>query len=243
VLGINDRVELARVERILRLRKAESLMRDGVTVVNPEVTYIDDSVTVGCDTVIEPGVSLLGATRVGRDCRLGAYGTIADSEIDDRVIVRPCSVIISSTVGADVTVGPFAHLRDGAVLEADSRIGNFVEVKKSRVGRGSKASHLTYLGDAELGQGVNIGAGTVTCNYDGQRKNPTSIEEGAFIGSGTMLVAPVRVGRRSYVAAGSTITEDVPPDSLALGRARQVVKEGWAKKKGGPTTNKSREKA
>ena len=243
VLGINDRVELARVERILRLRKAESLMRDGVTVVNPEVTYIDDSVTVGCDTVIEPGVSLLGATRVGRDCRLGAYGTIADSEIDDRVIVRPYSVIISSTVGADVTVGPFAHLRDGAVLEAGSRIGNFVEVKKSRVGRGSKASHLTYLGDAELGQGVNIGAGTVTCNYDGQRKNPTSIEEGAFIGSGTMLVAPVRVGRRSYVAAGSTITEDVPPDSLALGRARQVVKEGWAKKKGGPATNKSREKA
>lgn len=243
VLGVNDRVELARVEGILRLRKAESLMRDGVTVVNPEVTYIDDAVTVGCDTVIEPGVSLLGRTRVGRDCRLGAYGTITDSEIGDRVIVRPCSVITSSAVGADATVGPFAHLRDGAVLGAGSRIGNFVEVKKSRIGRGSKASHLTYLGDAELGEGVNIGAGTVTCNYDGKNKNPTSIEEGAFIGSGTMLVAPVRVGRGSYVAAGSTITEDVPPDSLALGRARQVVKEGWAKRKGESAVKKPRDKA
>jgi bifunctional UDP-N-acetylglucosamine pyrophosphorylase/glucosamine-1-phosphate N-acetyltransferase len=152
-------------------------------------------------------------------------------------------VITSSTVGPEVIVGPFAHLRDGAVLEAGSRIGNFVEVKKSRIVRGSKVSHLTYLGDAELGERVNIGAGTVTCNYDGQRKNPTSIGEGAFIGSGTMLVAPVRVGRGSYVAAGSTITEDVPPDSLALGRARQVVKEGWAKKKGERPAKQSSEKA
>ena len=232
VLGVNDRAELSRVERILRLRKAESLMRDGATLVNPDVTYIDDAVTVGCDTVIEPGVSLLGETRVGRDCRLGPYCTITDSELGDRVAVRACSVITSSAVAGDVSVGPFAHLRDGAIVEAGARIGNFVEVKKSRIGRGSKASHLTYLGDAEIGDGVNIGAGTVTCNYDGQRKNPTSIEDGAFIGSGTMLVAPVQVGRGSYVAAGSTITEDVPPDSLALGRARQVVKEGWAKKKG-----------
>jgi bifunctional UDP-N-acetylglucosamine pyrophosphorylase / glucosamine-1-phosphate N-acetyltransferase len=242
VVGVNDRVELAQAERILRLRKAESVMRDGVTLVNPEVTYIDDAVTVGCDTVIEPGVSLLGETRVGRDCRLGAYSTITDSEIGDRVIVRPCSVIMSSAVGADAMVGPFAHLRPGAILEENSRIGNFVEVKKSRIGRGSKASHLTYLGDADLGEGVNIGAGTVTCNYDGKNKNPTSIGEGAFIGSGTMLVAPVRVGRGSYVAAGSTITEDVPPDSLALGRARQVIKEGWVKKKGEPPVKKSSER-
>ena len=239
VMGVNDRVELARVEHILRLRKAESLMRDGVTVVNPEVTYIDDAVTVGCDTVIEPGVSLLGETRVGRDCRLGPYSTITDSEIGDRVTVRANSVIATSAVAADVTIGPFAHLRDGAVVESGARIGNFVEVKKSRIGRGSKASHLTYLGDADLGEGVNIGAGTVTCNYDGVRKNPTSIGDGSFIGSGTMLVAPVRVGRGSYVAAGSTITENVPEDSLALGRARQVVKEGWAKKKTEAAVEKS----
>jgi bifunctional UDP-N-acetylglucosamine pyrophosphorylase / glucosamine-1-phosphate N-acetyltransferase len=231
VLGINDRVELARIERILRLRKAEALMREGVTIVSPEVTYIDDTVTVGPDTVIQPGVSLLGETQIGRDCLIRPYCMVTDSVIGDRVTVRPCCVLSGSTVGPDTILGPFAHVRDGAVLEAGARIGNFVEIKKSRIGHGTKAWHLTYLGDAELGREVNIGAGTVTCNYDGERKHPTVIEDGVFIGSGSMLVAPVRIGQGSYVAAGSTITEDVPPDSLAVGRARQAVKQNWVKEK------------
>jgi bifunctional UDP-N-acetylglucosamine pyrophosphorylase/glucosamine-1-phosphate N-acetyltransferase len=232
VLGVNDRLELAQMERILRLRKAEALMRDGVTIVNPGCTYIDEQVEVGRDTVIEPGVSLLGATRVGNACALRPYSTIIDSVLGDRVTVRPYCMIRACEIGPDVILGPFAHLRDGAVIEQNARIGNFVEVKKSHVGRGTKASHLTYLGDATLGEGVNIGAGTVTCNYDGEKKNPTLIEDGVFVGSGSMLVAPVRIGRGSYVAAGSTITEDVPPESLALGRARQSNKEGWARTRG-----------
>ena len=231
VLGVNDRVELAQVERVLRLGKAHALMRDGVTIVDPETTYIDDAVTVGQDTVIEPGVSLLGGTEVGRDCLLRPYSTVSDSVLGDRVTVRPCCVIAGSTIGSDAILGPFAHVRDGALLEPESRVGNFVEVKKSRIGRGSKAWHLAYLGDAELGKGINIGAGTVTCNYDGERKHATVIEDGVFIGSGSMLVAPVRIGSRSYVAAGSTITESVPPDSLAIGRARQTVKQDWVKEK------------
>ena len=232
VLGVNDRVELAQMEKVLRRRKAEALMRDGVTIVNPECTYIDDPVEVGRDTVIEPGVSLLGTTRVGSACALRPYSTIIDSVLGDRVAVRPYCMIRACEIRADVILGPFAHLRDGAVIEQNARIGNFVEVKKSRVGRGTKASHLSYLGDAVLGEEVNVGAGTVTCNYDGEKKNPTHIEDGVFVGSGSMLVAPVRIGKGSYVAAGSTITEDVPPESLALGRARQTNKEGWARTRG-----------
>ncbi len=232
VLGINDRVELAQIEKVLRLRKAETLMRAGVTVVNPEATTIDEDVEVGADTIIEQGVSLLGATRVGRACLLRPYSTIGNSLLGDRVTVRPCCVLYGCEIASDVMIGPFAHLRDGAVIEQEARVGNFVEVKKSRLGRGSKACHLTYLGDATLGAKVNVGAGTVTCNYDGEKKNPTVIEDGCFIGSGTMLVAPVKIGKGSYVGAGSTITEDVPPDSLALGRARQLTKEGWVKTRG-----------
>ncbi len=231
VLGVNDRIELAAVERILRLRKAYSLMRDGVTIVNPEATYIDDAVTVGRDTVIEPGVSLLGATRVGSECLLRPYSTITDSTLGDRVTVRPVCIITASEIGSDSILGPFAHVRDGGVLEPESRIGNFVEVKKSRIGRGTKAWHLTYLGDADLGEEANIGAGTVTCNYDGVNKNTTYIEDGVFIGSGTMLVAPVRVGRGAYVAAGSTITQDVPAGALGIGRAPQVVKPNWVEER------------
>jgi bifunctional UDP-N-acetylglucosamine pyrophosphorylase/glucosamine-1-phosphate N-acetyltransferase len=231
VLGVNDRVELAQMEKLLRLRKAETLMRDGVTVVNPEATYIDPDVEVGQDSVIEPGASLLGRTRLGSACHIQSYCTITDSSLADRVTVRPCSVIANSEIASGVTIGPFAHLRDGAVIEEDARIGNFVEVKKSRLGRGTKALHLTYLGDATLGENANIGAGTVTCNYDGVRKNPTVIEDGVFIGSGNMLVAPVRIGKGSYTAAGSAITEDVPPDSLAIARSRQVTRKGWAKAK------------
>lgn len=232
VLGVNDRVELAQIEKLLRLRKAEALMRDGVTVVNPEATYIDAEVEVGQDTVIEPGASLLGRTRLGRACHIQSYCTITDSWLADRVTVRPCSVIADSKIASGVTIGPFAHLRDGAVIEENARIGNYVEVKKSRVGRGTKALHLTYLGDATLGENANIGAGTVTCNYDGVKKNPTVIEDGVFIGSGNMLVAPVRIGKGSYTAAGSAITEDVPPDSLAIARSRQVTRKGWAKDRG-----------
>jgi bifunctional UDP-N-acetylglucosamine pyrophosphorylase / glucosamine-1-phosphate N-acetyltransferase len=231
VLGVNDRVELAPVERILRLRKAESLMRDGVTIVNPEATYIDDTVTVGRDTVIEPGVSLLGSTTIGSECLLRPYSTISDSTLGDRVTVRPVCVISASQIGPDAMVGPFAHVRDGGVIGPETRIGNFVEVKKSRVGRGSKAGHLTYLGNADLGENANIGAGTVTCNYDGVNKNATYIEDGVFIGSGSMLVAPVRIGRGAYVAAGSTITQDVPAGALGIGRAQQVVKEGWVEER------------
>jgi bifunctional UDP-N-acetylglucosamine pyrophosphorylase / glucosamine-1-phosphate N-acetyltransferase len=231
VLGVNDRVELARVEKTLRLRKAETLMRDGVTIVDPHVTYIDDAVQVGQETVIEPGVSLLGSTRVGRNCLLRAYSTITDSTLDDNVTVRQNCVVSSSKIASGVVLGPFAHLRDGAVIAQGAELGNFVEVKKSWVGQGSKARHLTYLGDATLGEQVNVGAGTVTCNYDGEKKNATQIEDGAFIGSGTMLVAPVRIGKNSYVAAGSTITDEVPAESLALGRARQINKEGWARER------------
>jgi bifunctional UDP-N-acetylglucosamine pyrophosphorylase/glucosamine-1-phosphate N-acetyltransferase len=232
VLGVNDRVELAQIEKLLRLRKAERLMRDGVTVVNPEATYIDPDVEVGQDSVIEPGASLLGRTRLGSACHIQSYCTITDSSLGDGVTVRPCSVISNSGIAPGATIGPFAHLRDGAVIEENARIGNFVEVKKSRVGRGAKALHLTYLGDATLGEKANIGAGTVTCNYDGVNKNPTFIEDGVFIGSGNMLVAPVRIGKGSYTAAGSTITEDVPPDSLAVARSPQITKLGWVKERG-----------
>jgi bifunctional UDP-N-acetylglucosamine pyrophosphorylase/glucosamine-1-phosphate N-acetyltransferase len=230
-LGINDRAELARAERTLRLRMAETLMKAGVTISNPEETYIDADVEIGPDTVIDPGVSLRGRTRIGSGCRLEPYSTITDSLLADGITVRPCCVITNSEIGAGVTVGPFAHVRDGALIEPTARIGNFVEVKKSKIGKGAKALHLTYLGDATVGERANIGAGTITCNYDGEKKNPTTIEDEVFIGSGNMLVAPVRVGKGSYTAAGSTITEDVPPESLAVGRARQVNKEGWARER------------
>jgi bifunctional UDP-N-acetylglucosamine pyrophosphorylase/glucosamine-1-phosphate N-acetyltransferase len=230
VLGVNDRVDLARMERILRVQKAEALMREGVTIVDPEATYIDAGVEVGNDTVIEPGVSLLGSTRIGRGCTVRVHSTLADTILGDRVLVRPNTMVTGCKIGSDVILGPFARLRDGAVIEHEARIGNFVEVKKSRVGRGTRAWHLTYLGDANLGEQVNVGAGTVTCNYDGTKKNPTEIEDGVFIGSGSMLVAPVKIGKGSYVAAGSAVTEDVPAESLAVGRARQVNKEGWVRK-------------
>ncbi len=231
VAGINDRVDLALMEKILRQRKAKSLMWEGVTVVDPEATYIDEDVEVGADTVIEPGTSLLGRTRVGRAASIGPHSTVIDSVLGDRVTVKPYSLVSASELHAGASVGPYGHVRESSVIGSQARIGNFVEVKKSRIGRGTKSLHLTYLGDATLGERVNIGAGTVTCNYDGAKKHPTVIDDGTFIGSGTMLVAPVNVGKGSYVAAGSTITEDVPPESLALGRARQVTKEGWARRR------------
>jgi bifunctional UDP-N-acetylglucosamine pyrophosphorylase/glucosamine-1-phosphate N-acetyltransferase len=227
-VGINDRAQLAEAGKMLRLRRALHWMREGVTVTAPELTYIDEEVIIGCDTVIEPGVSLRGKTQVGSGCRLEPYSTITDSQLGDRVTVRQSCVITNSKVSSGVALGPFAHLREGAVIEDGARIGNFVEVKRSTVGAGTKAQHLTYLGDATIGARSNIGAGTITCNYDGKKKNPTTIGDDVFIGSGNMLVAPVSVGSGSYTAAGSTITKDVPPESLAIERGQQVNKEGWA---------------
>jgi bifunctional UDP-N-acetylglucosamine pyrophosphorylase / glucosamine-1-phosphate N-acetyltransferase len=236
VLGVNDRVELAKVEKLLRRRKAEALMRAGVTIADPRTTVIDEPVEIGRDTRIEAGVQILGQSHVGRDCVLQPYSLLTNARLGDSVTVRSFCVITESEVQAGSVVGPFAQLRDGAVIGERARIGNFVEVKKSAVGPHAKSLHLTYLGDAKLGAGVNVGAGVVTCNYDGERKHPTIVEDGVFVGSGSMLVAPIRIGKGSYVAAGSTLTEDVPPESLALGRARQVNKEGWVrerKNKGG----------
>lgn len=231
VVGINNRVELARVDAVLRERKARELMLSGVTILRPETVLLDPDVEVGTDTVIEPGVALLGATRVGKDCRLGAFSVIADSVLGDRVTIRPSSNIAESQIASGAAIGPFAHLRPGSEIGPEARIGNFVEVKKTRVGRGSKAQHLTYLGDATIGENVNVGAGTITVNYDGVKKHPTVVEDGAFIGSGSNLIAPVRVGRNAFVAAGSTITDEVPPDSLAIARGRQVNKPGWVSKR------------
>jgi bifunctional UDP-N-acetylglucosamine pyrophosphorylase/glucosamine-1-phosphate N-acetyltransferase len=243
VSGINDREQLSVVEKTLRMQKAVALMEAGVTITDPASTYIDEEVEIGPDTTIEPGVTLCGRTRLGSGCHVEANSTLTDSVMGDNVTVRPCCVISNCEIGASVTIGPFAHLRNGAVIDSEVRIGNFVEVKKSKIGKGSKALHLTYLGDATLGERVNVGAGTITCNYDGEKKNPTTIEDEVFIGSGNMLVAPVRVGKGAYTAAGSTITRDVPPGSLAIERSPQVIKEDWARqrkrvKSGEPPTSK-----
>jgi bifunctional UDP-N-acetylglucosamine pyrophosphorylase/glucosamine-1-phosphate N-acetyltransferase len=231
VLGINTRAELALVDRILRERKARQLMLDGVTIEKPETVTIDAGVTVGMDSVIGPFAQLLGHTAIGEDCRVGACSIVRDSRLAAGVQVAPFTMVDSSELETGVRVGPYARLRMSAHLEAGAVVGNFVEVKKSRIGAKAKSQHLAYLGDANIGKGVNVGAGTITCNYDGERKHPTIIGDGAFIGSNSTLVAPVEIGAGSYVAAGSVITENVPPDALALGRARQVVKEEWAKKR------------
>ncbi|MGH9415846.1 MAG: bifunctional UDP-N-acetylglucosamine diphosphorylase/glucosamine-1-phosphate N-acetyltransferase GlmU [Terriglobales bacterium] len=227
-LGVNDRRELAELDRQLRRRKLHELMAAGVGVELPDTVVVDPEVEVGADTVLEAGVQLLGATRVGAGCRIRSYSIVTDCEISDGVTVRPHCVLESARVESGATLGPFTRLREGAHIGAGAHIGNFVEVKKSRVGRGSKANHLAYLGDATIGEGANIGAGTITCNYDGAAKHATAIGDGAFIGSNATLVAPVEIGAGAYVAAGSVITESVPADALALGRARQAAKPGWA---------------
>jgi bifunctional UDP-N-acetylglucosamine pyrophosphorylase/glucosamine-1-phosphate N-acetyltransferase len=192
---------------------------------------IDSDVEVSADTVIEPFVQILGRSRIGAGCRIRSFSIISDSQIAENILVRPGCIIDQSQIGAGAILGPYSHLRPGSEIGESAHVGNFVETKKVRFGRGSKANHLTYLGDAEIGDGVNVGAGTITCNYDGTNKHQTIIEDGSFIGSDSTLVAPVRVGRGAYVAAGSSITEDVPEDSLAIGRSRQVVKEGWASRR------------
>jgi bifunctional UDP-N-acetylglucosamine pyrophosphorylase / glucosamine-1-phosphate N-acetyltransferase len=229
--GVNDRGDLARAERALQAREVERLLAAGVTVRDPSRMVVEAGVEVGADSELHPDVTLLGATRLGSGVVLHQGAWVRDSELADGVVVLPYSVLDGARVGPGCQVGPFARLRPGAELGEKVRVGNFVEVKKSVLGDGVKANHLAYLGDATVGPGANIGAGAVTCNYDGVNKHRTEIGAGAFVGSDTMLVAPVRVGERSVTGAGSVITEDVPADSLALGRARQRNLVGWVAKR------------
>jgi len=231
VLGSNTRTEMMVLDARLRLVKCRELLENGVTIFYPHTCVIDSDVEVGADTIIEPFVQLLGSTKIGADCRIRSYSVIGNSVLGDRVTVKPGTIMEDSRIGAGAVVGPYSHLRPGSDVGEGAHVGNFVETKKIKLGKGSKANHLSYLGDAEIGEGVNIGAGTITCNYDGVNKHKTVIEDGVFIGSDSTLVAPVKIGRGAYVAAASCITEDVPADALALGRARQSVKEGWARAK------------
>jgi bifunctional UDP-N-acetylglucosamine pyrophosphorylase / glucosamine-1-phosphate N-acetyltransferase len=231
VLGGNTRAELADIDEKMRLAKCRQLMAEGVTIFYPGTCVIDADVEIAPDTVIEPYVQLLGKTGIGTACRIRSYCVIRDTEIGDGVLVRPGCVMEEARIAHGAVVGPYSHLRPGSEIGEGAHVGNFVETKKIKLGKGSKANHLTYLGDAEIGAGVNIGAGTITCNYDGIHKHTTVIEDGVFIGSDSTLVAPVRVGKGSYVGAASCITDDVPEDALAVARARQIVKEAWAREK------------
>ncbi|WP_448535345.1 bifunctional UDP-N-acetylglucosamine diphosphorylase/glucosamine-1-phosphate N-acetyltransferase GlmU [Pseudothermotoga sp.] len=229
-LGVNDRVQLALAQKLKQREILERLMLNGVTVVDPDSTYVEADVEVGCDTVLYPMTFLLGKTKIGEQCVIGPMARIEDCTVGNRVRIIS-SDCVGATIEDDVSVGPFARLREGTVLKSNVKIGNFVEVKNSKIGSRSKAQHLTYLGDATVGEDVNVGAGTITCNFDGKRKNPTFIEDEAFIGSNSCLIAPVRIGRGAFVAAGSVITEDVPEWSLAIARSRQTIKPGWVIKK------------
>src|SRR4029077_6602215 len=231
VLGCNTRADLAEVDRIFRERKRNALMDAGVTIQLPETVLIDPDVTAGEDTIIEPGVQLLGKTKIGARCTIRTGSVLTDAILGDEVTVEPHCVVVESRLEDNVTVGPFARLRIGTHLKSGARIGNFVETKKAIIGEGAKVPHLTYLGDAKVGPKSNIGAGTITCNYDGFHKHPTIIGKGVFIVSDSVLVAPVRIGDGAYVAAGSTITENVPSQGLGIARGRQVNKPGWAAKK------------
>jgi bifunctional UDP-N-acetylglucosamine pyrophosphorylase/glucosamine-1-phosphate N-acetyltransferase len=231
ILGVNSRKELAELAEILKMRTNDAHMHAGVTIVDPATTFIGPDVEIGGDAVIHPGVYLEGRTRVGARCEIHSGVRIVDSAIEDDVVINNFCVITSSRVARGARVGPFAHIRPDSHVCEEAHVGNFVELKKTTLGRGSKASHLTYLGDATVGEKVNVGAGTITCNYDGVAKHPTVIEDGAFIGSDTQLIAPVRVGKGAYVAAGSSITDDVPAESLAIARGKQVNKEGWVAKR------------
>ena len=231
VLGGNTRAELADIDQQMRLAKCRQLMAEGVTIFYPATCVIDADVAIAPDTVIEPYVQLLGNTKIGNGCRVRSYCVLLNSEIGDGVVVRPGCIMEDAHIGARAVIGPYSHLRPGSEIGEGAHVGNFVETKKIKLGVGSKANHLTYLGDAEIGSGVNIGAGTITCNYDGVHKHKTVIDDGAFIGSDSTLVAPVRIGKGAYIGAGSCITDDVPDESLAIGRGRQIVKEGWAREK------------
>lgn len=231
IRGINSRTELAEVSTMVRQQKNEELMAAGVTLIDPATTYIDADVVVGPDTVIFPCVFLEGSTTIGAACEIHSGARIVNSTIGDRVCVRNHTVVTDSTVESGAFVGPFAHIRPGSEVGEDAHIGNFVELKKTTMGKGAKANHLAYLGDATIGVKTNVGAGTITCNYDGEKKHQTVIGNGVFVGSNSTLVAPVTIADGSYIAAGSAITTDVPEGALAIGRARQENKDGWVAKR------------
>ncbi len=231
VLGINTRRELAQLDSILRERKARALMDSGVTIYKPETVLIDGDVTVGADTVIEPFVQLLGTTSIGEDCLIRSFSVLTNTRVGNGVRINQGTIADDSTVDEAAILGPYSRIRPGSEIGPEAHVGNFVETKKAKLARGAKANHLTYLGDAEIGERTNIGAGTITCNYDGVNKHQTVIGAGAFIGSDTTLVAPVRIGDGAYVGAGSCITHDVPDDSLGLTRPKLLIREGWAKSK------------
>jgi bifunctional UDP-N-acetylglucosamine pyrophosphorylase/glucosamine-1-phosphate N-acetyltransferase len=230
-LGCNTRADLAGVDRTFREWKREQLMRDGVTIQLPETVLIDPEVNAGEDTILEPAVQLLGKTRIGMRCTVRSGSILRDAILGDDVLIEAHSIVDSSYIDSEVTIGPFARIRPESHLQKGARIGNFVEIKKSTVGEGSKVPHLSYIGDAKIGSKSNIGAGTITCNYDGFSKHPTNIGSRVFVGSDSVLVAPVKLGDGAYIAAGSVITENVPPDALGIARGRQSTKPGWANKK------------
>jgi bifunctional UDP-N-acetylglucosamine pyrophosphorylase / glucosamine-1-phosphate N-acetyltransferase len=228
ILGCNTRVHLAEVDRVFRARNAEALMESGVTIYLPDTVLIDPEVTAGADTVVEPGVQLLGRTRIGMRCTIRTGSVLQDVRVDDDAVIGAHSTLETCRVGTKAHIGPFSRLRPGTDIRAGAHVGSFVELKKTVLGEGSKAPHLSYLGDATIGRDTNVGAGTITCNYDGIAKHPTKIGKGVFIGSDTALVAPVRIGDGAYVGAGSVITKNVPADALAIARGRQANKPGWA---------------
>jgi len=230
-MGINDRKQLAEAAAALRRRTLERLMAEGVTILDPAATYVDDTVAVGADTVIYPGAVLEGATAIGAECVVGPGCHVSGSRIGDRVTLKPYCVLSDAIVEAEAQLGPFCHLRPQSHVGAGAKIGNFVELKKSKIGRGAKVPHLSYVGDATVGDSANIGAGAITCNYDGADKHETVIGAGAFVGTNSSLVAPVTIGAGAYVGAGSVITKSVPAGALAIARARQEVREGWAARK------------
>ncbi len=231
VMGVNNRVELARASGVMRQRILDGLMLKGVTIIDPANTYIESGVRVGVDTTVYPNVRLSGATSIGRGSVIEEGVVIKDSSIGAGSLIRSYSIIESSRIGRGVAIGPFARLRPGNTVARGARIGNFVEVKNSRIGPGAKAGHLAYLGDAVIGARANIGAGAITCNYDGAKKYITRVGDGAFIGSDSQLVAPVKVGKGAYVGSGTTVTKDVPPGSLVVSRAGEKVIKGWVKKR------------
>ena len=233
ILGINTRMDLAVAEKVMRRRILNGHLQGGVTLMDPETTWIDAGVLIGRDTVIYPNTRIDGTTAIGEDCVIGSYCHLSDCQVGSHVTIKDSCVLAGSCLEDESVIGPFSHLRPGTTIRRRARIGNFVEAKKVDLGEGSKANHLTYLGDAFIGKNVNVGAGTITCNYDGFEKFETVIEDEVFIGSDTQLIAPVKVGRGAVIGAGSTITNDVPPESLAISRSEQFNKSGWVKKRKG----------
>jgi len=233
VIGVNSRADLAHVERLMRMRICERWMDAGVTILDPSRTWIDSTVTIGRDSVLAPGAWLEGATTVGETCVIGAGSHLIASRLGDGVVIKDHCVMEGAQIDDGATVGPFAHLRPGSVLRRGAKVGNFVELKRAELGIGAKANHLSYLGDAAIGAHVNVGAGTITCNYDGIKKSRTIVEDNVFVGSDSQLIAPVRIGKGAVIAAGTTVTEDVPANALAIGRVKPVVKANWASRRRG----------